>query len=124
MILVDTSIWVDHLRSGVPQLTAALQAGEVFIHPWVIGELACGNLRDRGRVLQLLQGLPAARVATPAEVLALIEQHQLMGRGIGFVDAQLLASAKLTHCTLWTQDRRLADLAQALGVSPNKKPSR
>lgn len=124
MILVDTSIWVDHLRSGVPQLTAALQAGEVFIHPWVIGELACGNLRDRGRVLQLLQGLPAARVATPAEVLALIEQHQLMGRGIGFVDAQLLASAKLTHCSLWTQDRRLADLAQALGVSPNKKPSR
>jgi predicted nucleic acid-binding protein len=124
VILVDTSIWVDHLRSGMPQLTAALQAGEVFIHPWVIGELACGNLRDRGRVLQLLQGLPAARVATPAEVLALIEQHQLMGRGIGFVDAQLLASAKLTHCTLWTQDRRLADLAQALGVSPNKKSSR
>jgi predicted nucleic acid-binding protein len=124
VILVDTSIWVDHLRSGVPQLTAALQAGEVFIHPWVIGELACGNLSDRGRVLQLLQGLPAARVATPAEVLALIEQHQLMGRGIGFVDAQLLASAKLTHCTLWTQDRRLADLAQALGVSPNKQPSR
>jgi predicted nucleic acid-binding protein len=124
VILVDTSIWVDHLRSGVPQLTAALQAGEVFIHPWVIGELACGNLRDRGRVLQLLQGLPAASVATPAEVLALIEQHQLMGRGIGFVDAQLLASAKITHCTLWTQDRRLADLAQALGVSPNKKSSR
>ena len=118
MILVDTSIWVDHLRSGVQQLTAALQESAVLIHPWVIGELACGNLRDRSRVLELLQGLPAARVASPAEVLILIEQHQLMGRGIGFVDAQLLASAKLTHCTLWTQDRRLADLAQILGISP------
>lgn len=118
MILVDTSIWVDHLRTGVPQLTAALQAGEVFIHPWVIGELACGNLRDRRRLLQLLQSLPTARVATPAEVLALIEQHQLMGRGIGFVDAALLASARLSHCTFWTQDRRLAELAAALGVSP------
>jgi len=118
VILVDTSIWVDHLRSGVPQLTAALKAGDVFIHPWVIGELACGNLRDRSRLLQLLQSLPAARVATPAEVLILIEQHQLMGRGIGFVDAQLLASAKLTHCALWTQDRRLAELTKALGANP------
>ena len=119
MILVDTSIWVDHLRCGVPQLTAALQAGEVFIHPWVVGELACGNLRDRRRVLQLLQGLPSACVATPAEVLTLIEQQQLMGRGIGFVDAQLLASARLSPCTLWTQDRRLAELAAALGVNPS-----
>ena len=118
MILVDTSIWVDHLRSGLPQLTAALQESAVLIHPWVIGELACGNLRDRSRVLELLQGLPAARVASPAEVLILIEQHQMMGRGIGFVDAQLLASSNLTHCSLWTQDRRLADLAAALGVSP------
>ena len=88
-----------------------------MIHPWVIGELACGNLRDRSRVLQLLQALPAARVASPAEVLTLIEQHRLMGRGIGFVDAQLLASAKLSHCTLWTQDRRLAELAATLGIS-------
>ncbi|MFW6732752.1 MAG: type II toxin-antitoxin system VapC family toxin [Synechococcus sp.] len=119
MILVDTSIWVDHLCSGLPQLTAALQKSAVLIHPWVIGELACGNLRDRSRVLQLLQGLPAARVATPAEVLTLIEQHHLMGRGIGFVDAQLLASARLTHCTLRTQDHRLAELAAALGVSPD-----
>lgn len=118
MILVDTSIWMDHLRSGVPQLTAALQNSEVFIHPWVVGELACGNLRDRRHVLQLLQGLPSACVATPAEVLMLIEQHQLMGRGIGFVDAQLLASARLSSCTLWTQDRRLAELAKALDVDP------
>lgn len=117
MILVDTSIWVDHLRSGVPQLTAALQGGDVLIHPWVVGELACGNLRDRSRVLQLLQSLPSACVATPAEVLTLIDQHQLMGRGIGFVDAQLLASARLSSCFLWTQDRRLAGLAEALGVN-------
>ena len=117
MILVDTSIWVDHLRSGVPQLTAALKGGEVFINPWVVGELACGNLRDRSRVLQLLQSLPSACVATPTEVLTLIEQHQPMGRGIGFVDAQLLASARLSACFLWTQDRRLAELAEALGAN-------
>jgi predicted nucleic acid-binding protein len=118
VILVDTSIWVDHLRSGIPQLMAALQRNEVFIHPWVVGELACGNLRDRTRVLQLLQGLSAARVASSSEVLTLIELHQLMGCCIGFVDAPLLASARLSHSTLWTKDRRLAELAEALGVSP------
>ena len=119
MILVDTSIWVDHLRSGMPQLKTALQNNEVFIHPWVVGELACGNLRDRSRVLHLLQSLPSACIATPAEVLTLIEQHHLMGRGIGFVDAQLLASARLSSCMLWTQDRRLAEQAEALDLSPS-----
>ena len=95
MILVDTSVWVDHLRSGLPHLTTALDGGKVLIHPWVIGELACGNLHDRGRVLELLQGLTAATVASDSEVLQLIEQQKLMGRGIGYVDAHLLASARL-----------------------------
>jgi hypothetical protein len=117
LILVDTSVWVDHLRAGLPRLATLLQEGEVLIHPWVIGELACGNLRNRQQVLELLQGLPAAVVASDAEVLLLIERDQLMGRGIGYVDAHLLASARLSRCRLWSQDRRLATLAQEQGVA-------
>jgi predicted nucleic acid-binding protein len=81
----------------------------------VIGELACGNLRNRSQVLELLQGLPAATLASDQEVLLLIEREQLMGRGIGYVDAHLLASARLSHCNLWTQDHRLAAVAQEQG---------
>ena len=117
MILVDTSVWVEHLRHGLPRLAMFLQEGEVLIHPWVIGELACGNLRNRSQVLELLQGLPAATVASDAEVLLLIERDRLMGRGIGYVDAHLLASARLSHCRLWTQDRRLAAVAQQRGLA-------
>jgi predicted nucleic acid-binding protein len=117
VILVDTSVWVEHLRCGLPRLAALLREGKVLIHPWVIGELACGKLRNRGEVLELLQGLPAAVVASDSEVLLLIQQDQLMGRGIGSVDAHLLASAKLSHCQLWTQDRRLAALAKERGLA-------
>lgn len=117
MILVDTSVWVEHLRHGLPRLATLLHDGEVMIHPWVIGELACGNLRHRQQVLDLLQGLPAATVASDAEVLLLIERDRLMGRGIGYVDAHLLASARLSHCQLWTQDRRLAAVAEAQGLA-------
>ena len=117
MILVDTSVWVEHLRRGLPRLATLLQEGKVLIHPWVIGELACGNLRNRGDVLELLQGLPAAVGASDSEVLLLIEREQLMGRGIGYVDAHLLASTKLSHTNLWTQDRRLAALAQEQGLA-------
>ena len=117
MILVDTSVWVEHLRHGLPRLATLLQAGEVLIHPWVIGELACGNLRKRSQVLELLQGLPAVTVASDAEVLLLIERDRLMGRGIGYVDAHLLASARLSHCRLWTQDRRLAAVALEKGLA-------
>ena len=117
MILVDTSVWVDHLRSGLPLLANFLEKGEVLIHPWVIGEIACGNLRNRNQVLELLQGLPAAVVASDSEVLLLIERSNLMGRGIGYVDAHLLAAAKLSRCGLWTQDRRLAALAQDQGLA-------
>ena len=104
MILVDTSLWVEHLRRGLPRLATLLQEGQVLIHPWVIGELACGNLRHRSAVLNLLQGLPAATVASDAEVLHMIERDRLMGRGIGYVDAHLLASAKLSRCDLWSRD--------------------
>jgi predicted nucleic acid-binding protein len=117
VILVDTSVWVEHLRHGLPRLATLLQDGEVLIHPWVIGELACGNLRNRSQVLELLQGLPAATVASDAEVLLLIERDRLMGRGIGYVDAHLLASAQLSYCRMWTQDRRLAAVAQQQGLA-------
>ena len=117
MILVDTSVWVEHLHRGLPRLATLLQGGEVMIHPWVIGELACGNLRNRSQVLELLQGLPTATVASDAEVLLLIEREQLMGRGIGYIDAHLLAAARLSHCRLWTQDRRLAAVAQEQGLA-------
>jgi predicted nucleic acid-binding protein len=119
VILVDTSVWVEHLRHGLPRLATLLQEGEVMIHPWVIGELACGNLRNRQQVLELLLGLPMATVASDTEVLLLIEREQLMGRGIGYIDAHLLASARLSHCRLWTQDSRLAAVApeQGWGVS-------
>jgi predicted nucleic acid-binding protein len=116
VILVDTSVWVEHLRHGLPRLATHLQEGEVLIHPWVIGELACGNLRNRSQVLELMQGLPAATVASDAEVLLLIERDRLMGRGIGYIDAHLLASARLSHCRLWTQDRRLAGVAEEQGL--------
>jgi predicted nucleic acid-binding protein len=117
VILVDTSVWVEHLRRGLPRLATLLQEGEVLIHPWVIGELACGNLRNRSQVLDLLQGLPEAPLASDAEVLLLIERDRLMGRGIGYVDAHLLAAARLSDCRLWTQDRRLAAVAEEQGVA-------
>ena len=117
MILVDTSVWVEHLRRGLPRLATLLQEGKVLIHSWVIGELACGNLRNRADVLELLQGLPAAVVASDQEVRLMIKQNQLMGRGIGYVDAHMLASAKLSHCQLWTQDRRLAVLTEEQGLA-------
>jgi hypothetical protein len=118
MILVDTSLWVDHLRLGEPALAAALESGFVFCHPFVIGELACGNLHGRRTVLDLLTRLPATRVANQDEVLAFIERHSLMGRGIGLIDVHLLASVMLEPpARLWTRDRRLEAVASELGVA-------
>lgn len=117
MILADTSIWVDHLRSGLPSLAERLSEGGVLIHPWVIGELACGNLRDRSRLLQLLQGLPQAPLATDGEVMLLIERRRLMGRGIGWIDAHLLASTLLASARLWSGDQRLSVIATELGAA-------
>ena len=118
MILVDTSVWVDHLRSGEPTLVAALETGIVLTHPFVIGELACGNLKNRAEVIGLLQQLPAAPVATEAEALAFIDAQALMGRGIGYIDVHLLASAALAGDTgLWTRDRRLARVAGDVGLA-------
>ena len=115
MILVDTSIWIDHLRSGSPVLAALLQNEVVFTHDFVIGELACGNLRNRAEVLSLLQSLPRLSAATEDETLFLIEQQQLMGRGIGYIDAHLLAAAVIRDIPIWTKDKRLMAIAEEKG---------
>lgn len=115
MILVDSSVWVDHLRTGDTALAGLLDETNVLVHPFVVGELACGNLRRRGEVLALLSDLPQAHHASDHEVLYFIERHRLMGLGIGYVDAHLLASVSLTDAArLWTRDKRLSNVAQRL----------
>ena len=118
MILVDTSVWVDHFRKGDPQLTGLLELGVVAMHPFVVGEIACGTLADRSTILELLQDLPASVVAESEEVLGFIERHRLHGKGIGYVDVHLLASVTLTDgAKLWTRDKRLRAAADALGFA-------
>jgi len=118
MILVDTSVWIDHLRQGDAALASLLERGEVVGHPWVTGELSLGRLRGRAEILRLLGQLPQATVATAAELPSLIERHELFGAGIGYVDAQLLAATQLTRDTrLWTKDRRLGGAAERLGTA-------
>ena len=107
MILVDTSVWVAHLRQGTVGLDGLLLEGRVVCHPFIVGELACGNLRNRAEILALLQELPRAIVAAHQEVMNFIESNGLMGKGLGFIDLHLLASAKLTGVPFWTLDKRL-----------------
>lgn len=116
MILVDTSVWVDHLRAGHSGLAGLLDGNVVLGHPWVTGELALGHLAQRAELIGLMAALPQATVATPEEVRLLVERHALYGLGIGYVDAQLLASSLLTvGSKLWTSDRRLQAAASQLG---------
>lgn len=118
MILVDSSVWIDHLRSRDAALAELLLRGQVLAHPFVIGELALGSLRRREEIISGLQGLPRAVVADDPEVLALIARESLHGRGIGYIDAHLLASVQLTpDARLWTRDRRLDDAAGRLGIA-------
>lgn len=122
MVLVDTSVWIDHLRMGDDQLATILEKGLICCHPFVVGEITCGNLRNRDEVLSLLRQLPSATMATHDEVLLFIETKRLMGRGIGYVGAHLLASTALTGSTqLWTRDKRLKTLAKELGVAFEQK---
>jgi predicted nucleic acid-binding protein len=118
MILVDTSVWIDHLRAADQTLAALLETGTVLVHPFVTSELALGNLRQRDLVLGALQDLPQASVATDPEVLHFIRLHGLFGLGISYVDAHLLAAARLAQdASLWTRDQRLHDVAQQLGLA-------
>ena len=118
MTLVDTSVWIDHLRSGDNELVGLLQDSQVLIHPFIIGELACGNLRNRQQIMNLLAAVPQIAVATDTEVLFFIEQQQLMGQGIGYIDAHLLAATALDRpARLWSRDKRLAAAATNLGLA-------
>jgi predicted nucleic acid-binding protein len=118
MILVDTSVWVDHLRYDNPRLVQLLNSNQVLCHPFVVGELACGILKNRTELLTLLSQLPQAALAAETEVLFFIEQRNLMGRGIGYIDSLLLASVCLDGSVLlWTLDKRLAALAGELGIN-------
>jgi predicted nucleic acid-binding protein len=118
MMLVDTSVWIDHLRAGDAALVAMLEADRVLTHPFVVGEIALGSLRQRDQVLSALRDLPRAMAATDDEVFGLIDQQGLYGKGIGYIDAHLLAAARLTpDCALWTRDRRLLAVAEQLGLA-------
>ncbi len=118
MILVDTSVWMDHLRLGEAKLEELLNGCKILAHPFVIGELACGNLKNRDTVLSLLRALPASPLATDDEVLFYIERNSLMGKGIGYIDAHLLASVSLAgDAKLWTRDKRLGTLAASMNLA-------
>ena len=114
MTLVDTSVWVNHLRRGDDELRALLDAGEVFCHPFIIGELACGSIAKRSEVLDLLKALPQSMIAEHDEVMHFLNQRLLYGRGLGWIDLHLLASASLSKARLWTTDRPLKRAAEDL----------
>ena len=117
MILVDTSIWIDHLRVAGGPLTSLLQTDLVCTHACIIGELACGNLSNRKELLEMLQALPRLSAATDDEVLFFIGRHKIMGRGIGYIDAQLLAAAAIHSAFILTRDKRLQEIAEELGLA-------
>ncbi len=114
MVLVDTSVWVLHLRGGHAHLARLLNDGNVACHPFIVGELACGNLTNRATILSLLKTLPMAAAAEHEEVLAFIENHSLVGKGLGYVDVHLLASAALSGLLIWTLDKKLEQVADTL----------
>ncbi len=110
MVLVDTSVWVAHLREGGTGLESLLNDGLAACHPFIVGELACGNLKNRTEILSLLQTLPMAVQAEHEDVMRLIEKHHLMGKGLGYIDVHLLASAMLTNIPIWTLDKKLNEI--------------
>jgi len=118
VILVDTSVWIEHLRTADERIIALLDDEKVLGHPFVMGELALGDLRERDSVLRAFRRLPQATIATDEEVFRFIDDQSLFGRGIGYVDAHLLAAARLTAGTrLWTRDRRLERVAAEFGLA-------
>ena len=119
MVLVDTSVWVSHFRDGNNELENLLNDGAVLCHPLILGELACGNLKDRTVILSLLRLLPMCIEAQHEEVLFLIENKSLMGKGIGYIDAQIVASSLLEGVPIWTLDKKLAQVADSLHIKYN-----
>ena len=117
MILIETSVWVDHLHRGDEAVATLLEQGSVVMHPFVLGELACGTLRNRDETLRTLAALPATTVSANGEALALIETSKLMGRGLGYVDVHLIASALIAGDLIWSRDKQLGAAAAELKVS-------
>jgi len=117
MVIVDTSVWISHLRDGNPGLENLLYEGEVVCHPFIVGELACGNIKNRDEILSLLQSLPMAVSAGYDEMLQFIQCNDLMGKGLGYIDVHLLASAVLTDVTIWTLDKKLKLVSSAMGIA-------
>jgi len=120
MVLVDTSIWIDHLKKGNIHLEKLLLDIEVACHPFIIGELACGNLKNSSEILSLLHSLPQTPDVENDEVVLFIEKNKLMGRGIGLIDVHLLASARLAHIPIWTRDKRLLKASASLQIAYNR----
>ncbi len=116
MVLVDTSVWVSHLRDGNAELERLLNVGDVVCHEFIIGELACGNIKNRDTILSLFNDLPMVEVVGFREALLFIEKNKLIGKGLGFIDIHLLASAVLSDVLLWTLDSKLKKAAFALGI--------
>jgi len=119
MVIVDTSIWVTHLRQGNTRLEKLLMDAEVMCHPFIIGELSCGNLKNHHRIISLLQALPLAPTIDRDEFLMFIDRNGLYGKGVGFVDVHLLASARLANVMLWSEDKRLQAAANQLDLALN-----
>jgi len=117
MVLVDTSVWVSHLREGGVGLEKLLNNGEVVCHPFIVGELACGNLKNRHEILTYLQSLPMTILAEDEEVLKFIENNQLIGKGLGYIDIHLIASAVLTDVPLWTFDKTLDKITKKISIN-------
>ncbi len=117
MVLVDTSVWVAHLRTGNVGLETLLDEGMVACHPFIVGELACGNLKNRAEILSLLQALPPTIQVEHEKVMKFIDGHALMGNGLGYIDIHLIASALLTEIPLWTVDKKLNEFSSKLGIA-------
>jgi predicted nucleic acid-binding protein len=116
MVLVDTSVWIAYLRDGNVRLETLLNNGDVVCHPFIVGELACGNLKNRSEILSLLQALPMATHVEHEEAMQFIENYTLMGKGLGYIDIHLIASAVLTKIPFWTFDKNLNEISSKLGL--------
>ena len=125
MILVDSSVWINHFRKPIKRLAALLDAEEICAHPFVIGEVACGNLKNRKEIIALLHALPSVQNTDADEILFFIERHSLNGRGVGLIDIHLLASCLIERCFIWTADKRLRAVAEEMKIeSSQHKPRR
>ncbi|MBN1781013.1 type II toxin-antitoxin system VapC family toxin [bacterium] len=120
MVLVDTSIWIDHCRNNYDQLAGLLNDGEVFCHPFIIGKLACGNLKNRKEIIAALQALPTTIVLEHEEIMFFIEINKIMGKGLGYIDISILASSLVTGISLWTFDQKLYAMTKRFNASYGK----